>query len=492
MSTGLLELVSRCHAKRPTEEVHLSSQSKATVNRRKPSARLYVWVSGWHAVAGSPVPAYRWSMRRFGYAVLVTAMLLVFPSWAAAGWSVPQTVRAPSASTTIVGAATVNARGEAAVAVQSAANHVRSAINVTVRTAGGRLSTHRVWSSARESVAGRVSVAMDDFGAVTVAWVTDGPSLRPLPQTVHAAWRSPAGRWNRARIVGHAGIQEPLPVGRGPHLAVAPAGDVLLVWDDDFARRATLQVAWRAPGHRFGAARVIGRAPNTPLGAVPSFDASGRAYLASACSGLVFSAAPHHHDFGAPIVVAKGSADHAALHFSLSLSGARQGLASWSNGSCTSDEAAGDTTGPIFASVLRQGRFGAPVLLSGPQDQAQGSVAVASANGGGVVSWTTAGPVAVFTRAIDPVGVPGATEPASGAIVPVLADGGGDRLLSAATYFLTGVPSVQGGVIARPITGPDQPAPSDEGTLAVAAPTGRASVLVWTTRLGARFSVWRP
>lgn len=98
-------------------------------------------------------------------------------------------------------------------------------------------------------------------------------------------------------------------------------------------------------------------------------------------------------------------------------------------------------------------------------------------------------------------------QPIGDPLTALLADGGGDQVLTATSAVPTHVGSpqpfvggalVQRGVAIRPRgRGADQPAPSNGGMLAVAAPVGRAAALVWNTNptgAGARraLSVWRP
>ena len=320
--------------------------------------------------------------------------------------------------------------------------------------------------------------------------------------TVRAAYGALTGRWAPARVIGHSTSFGSLPAGRYPHLAVAPNGRELLAWDDDRAPKATVLAAWREPGHHFGAARVVGRSPNVPLGAIPAFDTHGRVYLSSPCYGLVMSAPPGRYRFGPPLLVAPGQAPHQALQFSLSLSDAGAGLASWVNGTCTNDPAAGSTPGPVYASVLRAYHFGDPIALTAAEDQSYGSTAVASAAGGGIVSWsdnTYRIPFlggffdGVSSAPIDPAGILGPVQQVPSTIVPVLRDGGGDQILTPYVAW-----PGEGGVILRPVDGSaDQPAPNGIGWLAATSPIGRAAALAWNTNPAGNgptlaISVWRP
>ena len=173
---------------------------------------------------------------------------------------------------------------------------------------------------------------------------------------------------------------------------------MLLGWDDYRPPIDGPAVAWRAPGHRFGAPRALAHASLAPngLAPIPAFDAAGGAYVSGRCNGFVFTAPPHRHRFGPPILVAPGLPNpgrgspwtpRAALDFNLSLSARGEGLASWERGECSFDAAAGNTPGPTFASVLHDGKFGKPLALANNEYLSTGPEAVAVPGGGGIVSW---------------------------------------------------------------------------------------------------------
>ena len=444
-------------------------------------------------------------MRVLGCTVAAVLTLLVLPAAGVAGWSTPQQISAPGAS-----AMAVNARGQTAIASTPGPNPPggptdRTFVAVIVRTAGGRMRTRRVWSS-NHAVVLSVSVAIDDRGVVTVAWASARPDHSQGPEPVRAAYGPLSGRWAAARVIGHASSLGGYGAAaqRYPQLAVAPGGEVLLAWDDDAAPQATLLAAWREPGHRFGAPRVVGRSPNTPLGAIPAFDTHGRAYLSSPCYGLVLSAAPRSHRFGAPVLVAPGQPLHQALSFSLALSGAGQGLASWVDGACTGDAAAGDTYGPAYASVLQGGRFGPPIALTPPGTQAFYTNAVA-VPGSGMVTWSgaiyspTSFQSGAFIVQIGADGRLGATQPIADERAALAADGGGDVVFAPPpSIALQPFATPPTPVFVRPAGGgADQPAPASYGGVAVATPVGRAVALLWNTSPtggGPRLalSVWRP
>jgi hypothetical protein len=419
---------------------------------------------------------------------------------AGAHWSTPVSV---PVTTYGMNAVAVDARGDAAVAWASSGSPARSptyktSVRVSVRAWNGRVRTHRVWSSTDANLVG-ISVAIDRRGETTVAWITKRRHDRLSPTgTVRAAYGTLAGHWTEARVVGQ---------GRGePRLAVAADREVLLVW---IGGRIT--TAWRSPGHPFGTPRTLvsphvqpGLPRSGPLGAIPSFDARGRAYLAGECEAVVHSTAPHSHRFGHKAALDLG----AKLGVSFSVTPAGDGLASWVNGRCTTDESAGDTPGPVFASVMRAGRFGPPLPLTAATTQFTGSNALATSGGGGTVTWSTFDPAkGTFGATIGSGGSVGPAYPITDPLTALVADGGGDQVLTGTSavpgHGGSGTPPpggqlVQGGVAIRAAGGgADQPAPHGNGRLAVATPVGRAAALVWSTSptgVGGRLavSVWRP
>jgi hypothetical protein len=231
---------------------------------------------------------------------------------------------------------------------------------------------------------------------------------------------------------------------------------------------------------------------NAPGGAIPQFDARGRAYLHGYCSGIVMTAPAHTHRFGRPVVLTPKP----VLGSSLSLAGAGRGLAAWVAGECTFDAAAGNTPGPVFASVLSAGTFGKPLELTPAKAEAIYTNAVA-VPGGGTVTWATAGPpsAGTFSLPIGADGLPGVTQQITGGLIVLTADGGGDRVFAWPPYNFAISRSVP---FVRPASGGvDQPAPSSSGQIAVAAPLGRSVASAWNTSptgIGPimALSVWRP
>jgi hypothetical protein len=374
----------------------------------------------------------------------------------------------------------VNARGDAVVAWATPRGAARATVRVALRSQSGRLTRHRIWSSRGLTVDG-ISVVIDRRGEVTVAWSsTAGPGGHG--DTVRATYRSHGGRWATVRVVGHS-FDEPLPPERQPRLAVAPDGRVLLSWDarrHPFSAPGRPTVAWRDRGHRFGAAHALRGAPSG-LGPIPAFDAKGRAYVFGRCAGVVLSTAPGGERFQPPIVLAKH-----ALGFELALGRSGEGLATWVAGRCTSDPSAGSTLGPVRASVLHRGSFGAALALTGAAAQAADTTAAARPEGGGYASWAEL--AGSFSALIAPDGTIRGTHAVPGGLVPHAFTRAGDQILTGQTTFPTSV--VQGGVQVVPAgSSSAEAAPTTFGRLAVASPTGRAAAIVW----GALdLSVWRP
>jgi hypothetical protein len=379
----------------------------------------------------------------------------------------------------------VNARGDTAVAWTRSQATYRSSVHLTVRTVSGALRTRGIWSSRRASIGG-IAVAIDSKGEVTIAWIVNtrrNQGGRSGPGKVYAAYGGISGRWKRARAVGRALTK--------PRLAVAPHGRVLLLWIDERSESRKVVAAWRARGHHFRRPQplkepTVVSTPGDSTGAVPAFDERGTAYVAGECDAVVLRARRNRLRFTTIL-------DHGpALGFNLSLAGPGLGLASLVRGRCTSDISAGNTPGPVFAVVLRGGRFGPEIALPS-NDKAGATHAVALASGGGIVSWSALLPA--FSVTVDADGAVGAPQPSPLGIVPFTRDGGGDQVLAGQG---SSGQLVQFGVLVRPVGGgPDQPAPVSYGSLAVSTPLGRAIALAWNTSpTGAggnlALSVWRP
>jgi hypothetical protein len=404
---------------------------------------------------------------------LAVALVLTGATAAEARWSAPQSITAPSANTPAVA---VNVHGEAAVA-WTTASQGRTSVYVAVRSRGGRLRRHRVWFGRRWQAAD-VSVVIDARRRVTVAWAATRPGAKR--QTVRYAYTT-SGRWARARVVGHAVIQESLPPDRFPRLAVARDGAVLLGWDEADGPR----VAWRFLGHRFGKPRRLSGAPRSPIGPIPAFDAAGSAYVSGKCTGFVYRTRPGRRSFGRPIAVAPGR----ALGFTLALAGSGQGVAAWIDGACTTSEGEGDAPGPAFASTLRDGAFQKPLSLSPAGTAAYRAGAVADPNGG-IVSWGDP-QLGTFSAIVRRAGLLEAARLITDGVVPVAADATGNQVFTRAFPFPP--PALPAVFFVRPVAGgADEPAPSQSGEYAVSAPTGSGVAIVYPSGRRLNVSVWRP
>ena len=400
---------------------------------------------------------------------------------AGAAWSPARPIAAPAAAAFDVA---VNARGDLALAwsTRDARARRRTSVHVVSVPRDGRLVRRIVWSS-RRTQAGSVVVAIDRHGEITVAWDSSTPTARRT--AVRAAYgRSASARWARARIVGY-GSGEPLPAERQPRLAVAPDDEVLLTWDSTAPRLIRPAAAWRAPRRPFGPPRALSGSSRLPraMGPIASFDAVGAAYVWGWCSGVVLRAAPGSHRFGDPVVLAPR-----ALAFDLALGGPGEGLATWIDGSCTSDPAAGSVPGPVFASALHAGRWGTPLALTAASEQAVNTVAFAGQAGGGVASWAT--PAGVFSADLPAGGLAGPSRGIPDGLVPVALADEDNEILAGATTFPSSF--VQGGVRVYSEGGAAQDAPAGYGALAVAAPPGGAAALAWPVPGSLAVSVWRP
>ena len=415
---------------------------------------------------------------------------LVLPAPAAARWSEPQSIRTPDVWTSDVA---VNARGDAATAWTTSVSSVgpqayRTSVHVAIRQADGRLTVRRVWLSDHHRAGGGLSVGIDRRGEVSLAWTAGTRRQAGHGTDVWTAHGPARGRWAAARRLGHG-------YGGRPRLAVAPDGQVLLAWFRGGTGISGIDVAWRGPGRSFTRPRPLGPSHSSlARGPVPAFDAGGTAYITGGCQPIVLRAAPLSRRFGAPARLANGT----AVGFTLSVSQAGRGLASWARGRCVEGESeTGDIRGPVFASLLTAGRFGAPIS-AGPEDEtAVDTIALARPGGGGTVRWS--GGAGCFSADISDHGIVGPLQTIADGVAPTAVDGGGDIVFVGPVFSCPGVERAQPGTIyVRPASGgPDERAPTASGVVAVAAPVGRAAAVVWqpTGRLATgrlALSVWRP
>jgi len=446
---------------------------------------------------------------------LGVAALAAWAPAASGDWSAPQAVAvAPplhlgnGSVTAIHGLVAVDSRGDVAVAwsrtgqrpTQSQGRrcswgpgepapkrlgcYALTAVHLTVELASGQELTRTVASGRAEQLIGLVLSPAE----ATVLLQYDKLGI-DSPGGVRAAYGPLIGSWSAPRTISgpwSIGYTNGFPWAQ-PHLALAPDGTVLVAWNGCSSQHACegvigpgggfaqqrVVVAWRSPGGPFGPPTVVRAAP---LGAVPLFDAAGTAYLSSACSGTVAIAPAHSRRFRATIVT-RG----AAQSFTLALSGAGQGLATWVAGACSYDEASGNQGGPVLVSILRAGGFATPFALSSAPASSVEAVVSATAV---TVSWYDG---SSFIVQVTANGIPGTVQEGPTAL-PLGADGGGDIL------FVPVVALGFGDFVAPAGGGPDQPGPVSRGQATAAlSPAARVIALIWYPDMTALdLSIWRP
>ena len=409
---------------------------------------------------------------------------LVGPAVAEAAWSPARTL---DAARNRGGELAVNGRGDAVVLWESRSP---ARLRVTLLPAHRGSSTHTLSRDATGTV------ALDERGRATAAWIVDN--------RLYAAHGSVTGRWSAPQLIARG-----FPV--GPLLAVSPRGRVLLVWTDVSGLGST-GVAWRVPGHRFSSRKTLhrpapglmpGEAPQSDVGA--TFDALDRAYVWGTCDGVVRVTRPHSRHLKL-VRLTSGT----AVGVSLAVTGSGRGLASWVDSKCSSDPAAGSLPGPVRVRALRSGTFGPPVTLTtGPQQStplitSSATHAIALAGDGNLVTTWEMNPPSPHqvTVSLDARGALGAVTPITGARIPFAADARGNLGLTA--------PFV--GFVVRPRRGAEEPfdkggsgpnAPAIGAGAAVAA-NGQGFGVIWdpdltfsdhvavspATRLSV--SLWRP
>lgn len=405
--------------------------------------------------------------------VAAFALALASSSTAAATWSPSRTFSAAQADWTRMA---VNGRGDAAVAW---ATRSPARVRVTLLPAHGPIVT-RVLSRRASNTQG---IVLDERGGATVIW--NGP------RGLYGSHGPLRGRWSAPQLIAGRSTF-------GPALAVSRNRTVLIVWTNTTrAGPGSTGVAWRSPGHGFASRRTLtrprpglvggGYSPQSDNGA--AFDARGNAYLWSSCDGVVRSARPRSRRLSLVKL-----ADTRVHGFDLAVADNRRGIAAWSDGGCTTDITAGSEPGPVRASAMRAGTFGAAVTLSADESELSwgGTRAIAIAGDGALVTWPRAAGLRVgetFLVVFGADGMPATRSVIGGGREPIGADGGGD-LLFAAPYV---------GLIARPRGGSDEPmdrwglAPGGSGSLAIAT-TGRGFGTVWDpdTRIGPGYQVISP
>jgi len=437
------------------------------------------------------------NMQRSLPALAALLASLALPAATHAGWSAPLTLSRASVWPSAVAA---DSAGDTAVAWGTVRDlppnsmdrycarhpfkptcHGIGRVHLAVRTSRGRVLARTVWEGRSGEMGMSLVIAR---GEVTLGMGSyDVSDPNETAREVHGPL---LGRWSRAKVLGRfldyllTGGHIPL----YPQLAAAPDGTVLAAWSACGSLRRCpgavpgLKLAWRARGHGFGRTHEVAAAPE---GAVPSFDAAGRAYLHSSCSARVLLASPGSHVFRRVLTLASGP----VRDLSLGLSGAGEGLVSWIPTACSVDEAGGPLPGPVLARELHAGVFAAPVELTPAGVAADESESVA-VRGGGVVGWV----------AHDRLGVPSSANRSLGSVptlptgaAPLAADGGGDIIFGGqGTPLFSSLPVTvipAGGTAA-------QPSPAQTADIAT-APFGRTVAIAWYEGKGPlQLSSWRP
>ena len=432
---------------------------------------------------------------------LLAAAALAGPAAALARWTHPIPLESGPASPYAAPAVAIAGRGDAAVAWETvrglpSPSRAKSCalepgrvdclpvvtLKVAVFTANREKLIRTVWRQrANPTIKISVTIAR---GEVTVAWGYE--DLNGLSESARVAHGPLKGAWQPSKLLGHfsdlwfTGGRTPA----YPELALAPDGTVLAAWSACRSVKACprpsggVELAWRAPHHGFGAARLIREAPE---GARPVYDAAGTAYLYSPCSGRVLMSSPGSRNIARLVTLARGPVSD----LQLSTSGAGEGLLTWVAGACSTDQAVGNVAGPLLASALKGGVFAAPSALTAPGVQAYGARS-AAVTGGGVASWLTTGSNGVAVPSSRIVGAPGPFAPIPAGSEPVASTGGGDILFTPARIF----PAQAASQFVLPRRGaPLEAAPSTGGVLA-SAPFARLAAVAWYSA-GLKLSVWR-
>ena len=459
--------------------------------------------------------------RRSGSAALMalaagTLALGTACSTALAGWSSPRYFANVPAylSSGAWSALATDARGDVVLAWRTMrqVGHGRgwyydASVQVALAQLGHGAIVRTVWRGSH-AVVGGVSVAIDARGALTVAWI-DAPSSRSGANTVRAASRSTAGRWSAVQALGHSAAF----YDASPKLAVAPDRELLLTWNGGSA--VGVEAAWAAPGHRFAAPSVAGRARGAAiLEPAPSFDASGAAHVYGIVDcdhptsrGVMLSTRPHKHGFLGPVVIAPAPAADLAVSFAAG--GAA--LAAWERTECSTLE---PSPGVAVGRSMRAGVWQRPAVLA-PRAWSYRLTPVAAPTVG-TVSWVGQSfmPAApqLLSASVDQRGSFSPATVPSTRVVPVARDAAGDVVLE--DLLLAREVSegrTPGSQPAPPIAvqpagaGAPEPAPlaSFEGTplvrslssdaIAVAG-SGRNVALAWQSGASSRvtISIWRP
>lgn len=430
--------------------------------------------------------------RRWSFALLA-AVVVAPAATARADWTAPQVVPGARAGTLGASALAAGGRGRAAFAwvddggAGNGLRHATATLRVAVRGANGPLSTHTL-VRRRDLAIGGMTAAMDARGELTVAWIDALPRGH---RVVRAASRTRVGRWSAVQRVGLSSAF----AYAVPRLAVAPDGRVVLSYVAGVRAAPGVAVAWRRPGHRFGAPDGVGRL--RIFDPVPAFDPAGRTYLSgitdcdneSASRGVVRVTAPGGRRFGPVVTVAAAP----ATELRLQVTGSGRASAAWVGAGCSTTEL---LAGAIRVATLRGGAV------------AGGGVAYASAGRALVLSGAPAGAAelsftafpatalggAVLAARLDAVGAIGPAAPPADGWTALAADRAGDQVVAQRRPEGSGPPLALGAreaggdaVVPAPLAGPAwfAYAGSTTGGRALAAASavaGTMRIATWTPR----------
>jgi hypothetical protein len=207
-------------------------------------------------------------------ALVSATVALAFAASASASWTSTRAVPGTAGDQMAVGFAALAVGGGGRVVVGwvddggagRGVRHPVVAVRVSVRRADGSFDT-RTLARRRDLAARWLTVAVDRRGEVTVAWIEALPRGH---RTVRAAYRTLDGHWSAVQAIGFSSAFSYAV----PRLAVAPDGRVLVSYVAGVRAAPGIGVAWRQPGHRFGALRGVRR-----LGLFDPVPAFGRAYI---------------------------------------------------------------------------------------------------------------------------------------------------------------------------------------------------------------------
>jgi hypothetical protein len=429
---------------------------------------------------------------RLPLALLALGAMVLSAATARGSWSEAQVVPGARTATLVSTALAVDGRGTTAVAwvddggATNGKRHTTTAVRVAVRRAGAGFSV-RTLARRRDLAVQGLNAAMDARGELTVAWIDAVPRAH---RTVRSAFRTSTGRWSAVQAVGFSSAF----AYAVPRLAVAPDRRVLLSYVAGVRVAPGVGVAWRRPGHRFGAVQGVGRL--RIFDPVPAFDPAGRAYLSgiaqcddeSRSHGVVRLTAPRGRRFGAPITVTPAPATE--LH--LRLTGPGTAVAGWVGAGCSTTEL---LSGAILAARM-QGQ-----TVTNRQVVYQGvgrGLALIGAPAAGVDATWTAFPAsapggALLAARTNASGAFSAPLVPTDGWYPVVADDSGDQIVATSKPEAYGQPGSVGARSATASAIEPSPLPGPAWFSSAASPAGTRALAAVSAAGGAlRVATWTP